>query len=72
MATKTRRIGLSLGADICWPVCYENLLKQLDLSIPVAQIVSLVVVGAIVGLLAAILPARRASRLNVLEAIAYE
>lgn len=34
MATKIRRIGLSLGADICWPICYEALLEKLDLSIP--------------------------------------
>ena len=33
MATKTRRIGLSLGADICWPICYEALLDKLDLTI---------------------------------------
>lgn len=35
MGTATRRIGLSLGADICWPICYEELVKRLDLSIPV-------------------------------------
>ncbi len=34
MADQTRRIGLSLGADICWPICYEALLKKLDLAIP--------------------------------------
>jgi len=34
VAQQTRRIGLSLGADICWPVCYEGLLNELDLSIP--------------------------------------
>jgi hypothetical protein len=34
LATKIRRIGLSLGADICWPICYEALLKKLDLAIP--------------------------------------
>jgi hypothetical protein len=33
MATRTRRIGLSLGADICWPICYEELLKKLDLTL---------------------------------------
>ena len=33
MPTTTRRIGLSLGADICWPICYEELLGQLDLDI---------------------------------------
>lgn len=37
MAQETRRIGLSLGADICWPICYEALLKELDLSIPVGK-----------------------------------
>ena len=24
MATVTKRIGLSLGADICWPICFED------------------------------------------------
>jgi hypothetical protein len=33
----TRRIGLSLGADICWPICYEALLKQLDLHIQIGD-----------------------------------
>lgn len=36
MVTKTKHIGLSLGADICWPICYEALLKKLDLSISIA------------------------------------
>ena len=35
MAHITRRIGLSLGADICWPICYEALLKQLDLHLSI-------------------------------------
>ena len=30
MADVTRRIGLSLGADLCWPICYEELVRQLD------------------------------------------
>ena len=34
MAQITRRIGLSLGADICWPICYEGLMQELDLAIP--------------------------------------
>jgi len=29
-----RHIGLSLGADICWPICFEAILKRLDLAIP--------------------------------------
>ncbi|HMB69054.1 MAG TPA: hypothetical protein VKU85_07070 [bacterium] len=34
MATVTRKIGLSLGADICWPICFEEILERLSLSIP--------------------------------------
>ena len=34
MAEITRTIGLSLGADICWPICYEQLVRRLDLKIP--------------------------------------
>jgi len=26
----TRRIGLSLGADICWPKCFEDILERWD------------------------------------------
>jgi hypothetical protein len=32
--TTTRTIGLSLGADICWAACYEQILAQLQLAIP--------------------------------------
>ncbi|MDB4941953.1 MAG: hypothetical protein JWP97_1487 [Labilithrix sp.] len=34
MAEVVRNIGLSLGADICWPLCFEALMKKLDLRIP--------------------------------------
>ena len=34
MAHITRHIGLSLGADICWPICFEAILGRLDLAIP--------------------------------------
>ena len=34
MANVSRKIGLSLGADICWPICYEQIVKKLDLAIP--------------------------------------
>jgi len=35
MAEITRKIGLSLGADICWPICYEEIVRKLDLAIPI-------------------------------------
>lgn len=31
---QTRLVGLSLGADICWPACYEELVRRLDLKLP--------------------------------------
>ena len=34
MSPTTRYIGLSLGGDICWPICYEELVRRLDLAIP--------------------------------------
>jgi hypothetical protein len=34
MANVTRRIGLSLGADICWPICFEEIVRRLQLAIP--------------------------------------
>jgi len=34
MAEVTRRIGLSLGADVCWPIAYTEILRRLDLQIP--------------------------------------
>lgn len=43
-----------------------------QLSIPAVQIAGLVVFAIVAGLLAAVLPARRAAKLNVLEAIAHE
>ena len=35
MAEVIRQIGLSLGADVCWPLCFEAMMKRLDLAIPV-------------------------------------
>jgi len=37
MSDVVRRIGLSLGADLCWPQCYEDLMRELDLAIPVGR-----------------------------------
>ena len=37
MADVRRRIGLSLGADLCWPICYEEIIPRLDLAIPLGD-----------------------------------
>ncbi len=33
----TRTIGLSLGADLCWPACYEQIIDRLNLRIPLGD-----------------------------------
>ena len=37
MTDVTRRIGLSLGADICWPICYEDIVQRLALELPIGR-----------------------------------
>ena len=37
MAVSTRKIALSLGADLCWPACFEALIKKLDLELPIGN-----------------------------------
>ena len=34
MSRIVKNIGLSLGADICWPVCYEEIMRRLAPAIP--------------------------------------
>ena len=49
-------------------------LSQFDVrySIPYRTLIVFAVIAVIAGLVAALLPARRAARLNVLEALQYE
>jgi putative ABC transport system permease protein len=65
-------LGLPLGIFLALLV--TRALEQYDLqfAIPAFSLISFVVVAIIAGLLAAILPARRAARLRVLEALQYE
>ncbi len=61
-------LGVLLAAVIMQPLRDEGF----ELSIPVLSILGFMVLAAVAGVLAAILPARRASRLDVLDALAYE
>jgi putative ABC transport system permease protein len=63
-------IGIALGI-----VLAVLLIARVDfivLSLPVGQLIIFAIAAIFVGILAAIFPARRASRLNVLEALQYE
>lgn len=37
MTTQTRKIGLSLGADTCWPICFEEILHDLAPQVKVGR-----------------------------------
>ncbi|GAA2242603.1 ABC transporter permease [Streptomyces indiaensis] len=66
-------LGLALG--LVWGVCMHQVLAlqgMTALAIPWLTIVLVVVGSAVVGVVAALLPALRASRMNVLAAIAHE
>jgi putative ABC transport system permease protein len=46
--------------------------QGLEFAIPWSQLVALLIVALVLGVLAAVAPARRAARLDVLQSIAYE
>jgi putative ABC transport system permease protein len=61
-------LGIFFAIVVSRPIADEGFI----LKIPVGSIVVFLVFAALAGVLAAIPPARRASRLDVLEALAYE
>ncbi|MEU6805713.1 ABC transporter permease [Streptomyces neyagawaensis] len=66
-------LGLALG--LVWGVCVQQVLAlqgMKALAIPWGTVVAVVIGSAVVGVVAALLPALRASRMNVLAAIAHE
>ena len=65
-------LGLPLG--ILLAAVITKALDSLDVtfSLPLLAVVVFAIVATLAGMLAAILPARRASRLNVLKALQYE
>jgi putative ABC transport system permease protein len=65
-------LGLPLGVFLAALV--TRALQEFDVrfSVPWGQLVFFAIVAVIVGILAAIMPARRAAKLNVLRALQYE
>ena len=63
-------LGLGLGLAFSWAFVTALRAEGLDvLSVPIAQLAAVVVIAAFAGVVAAVVPARRAARLDVLTAI---
>jgi putative ABC transport system permease protein len=66
-------LGLVIGVFFGWALVQALKDQGINqLRLPPTQLVVLVILGALVGTLAAVLPARRASRVDILQAIASE
>jgi len=65
-------LGIVIGFVLAALVTTELSSQGFVFAVPYRSLVYFVVAAIIVGILAAVLPARRASRLNVLEALQYE
>jgi len=61
-------LGVFFAVILSRPLASEGF----ELSFPVGTLVILLILAGLAGVLAAITPARRAAKLNVLEALAYE
>jgi putative ABC transport system permease protein len=63
-------LGIVLGTVLALLV--SRTVDDLKLSIPVGAVLALLVLAGVAGVLASVIPARRAARLDVLQALAYE
>ena len=65
-------LGMTVGLLLAALVTHALSGEGLEFSIPAGTLVAFLIVAIVAGMLAAILPARRASRLDVLHALQYE
>lgn len=66
-------LGIAIGVLFGWALQRALVDEGLsELAIPGTQLVVYLVIAGVMGVLAAVIPARRAAKLNVLQAISYE
>ena len=65
-------VGVLLGLFLAWIVTRALSSEGVVFAVPWAQVVGLLAVGLLAGVLAAVAPAARAARIDVLGAIAHE
>jgi putative ABC transport system permease protein len=63
-------LGIPVGVGLA--ALFDRALHNIPFSLPWGTIVVFVLAAILVGLIAAVSPARRASRLNILNALQYE
>jgi putative ABC transport system permease protein len=73
-AVITALIGAVLGVvmGVVLAILFTQPLENFTLSIPVPTLIIVLILAGVAGVGAAVLPARRASKLDVLDALAYE
>ena len=65
-------MGIVVGIVFAWVVTTRFAGQGITFSVPGVQLVVFLVLAVVVGVIAAILPARRAARIDILQAIHYE
>jgi putative ABC transport system permease protein len=65
-------LGLPLGVAVAALATHVLSKDGVSFALPIGSLIAFTIIAMIAGVLAAILPARRAARLNVLSALQYE
>ena len=71
-AKRVGALGMAVGIFLALLVTHALSSQGIVFAVPWMQLFYFVIAAIVVGILAAIFPARRAARLNVLEALQYE
>jgi putative ABC transport system permease protein len=65
-------LGMAVGVFLAVLVTHALSSSGIAFAVPWIELVYFVLAAILVGILAAVIPARRAARLNVLQALQYE
>jgi putative ABC transport system permease protein len=65
-------LGIVVGLFFGWVMAKGLESEGIEFAVPVGQVVASLIVAIIAGIISAVLPARRAAKLKVLEALQYE